>query len=376
MLSVRQLCKTYPARLPTAAPVQVLSDISFEVAKGDFFTLLGPSGCGKSTTMQCIAGLETPTSGTIEMGGRAVYCSQRQVMVQANRRKLGMVFQSYAIWPHMSVFDNVAFPLVHGPARTDAGEVKRRVMEVLDLIKLAHLADRPSPHLSGGQQQRVALARALVHHPDLLLLDEPLSNLDAKLRDDMRVEIRRLVKALGITTLFVTHDQLEAMSMSDTVTLLRAGRIEQQGTPRDVFLHPQTAFTANFMGRSNLIPVRVEGAGVRAGFGHLPCPAPAQLQPGDSAVLVIRNTAIEVIPNAMAQAPHSDTHVGRVLESHYLGDSIELVIDLSGSRIVAAVDPFMTLPVGSDVWVRLRADRCVVVPDDPSVRGAAAQGSV
>jgi iron(III) transport system ATP-binding protein len=227
--------------------------VSFDVAKGDFFTLLGPSGCGKSTTLQCIAGLETPDEGEIEMDGEVVLCTRRKLLVPANRRNIGMIFQSYAIWPHLSVFDNVAFPLVHGQQRVRGTDVKRRVMQALEMVQLADYAERPSPHLSGGQQQRVALARALVHEPRLLLLDEPLSNLDAKLRDAMRVELRLLVKSLGITTVFVTHDQLEAMSMSDQIALMRAGKVVQLGAPRDVYLRPNSAFAADFMGRSNMI---------------------------------------------------------------------------------------------------------------------------
>jgi iron(III) transport system ATP-binding protein len=225
----------------------------FDVAKGDFFTLLGPSGCGKSTTLQCIAGLESPDEGEIEMDGELVLCTRRKLLVPANRRNIGMIFQSYAIWPHMTVFDNVAFPLVHGQHQVRGIDVKRRVMRALDMVQLADYAERPSPHLSGGQQQRVALARALVHEPRLLLLDEPLSNLDAKLRDAMRVELRLLVKALGITTVFVTHDQLEAMSMSDQIALMRSGKVVQLGPPREVYLRPNSAFTADFMGRSNMI---------------------------------------------------------------------------------------------------------------------------
>jgi iron(III) transport system ATP-binding protein len=372
MLSVRRLHKSYPPRQPGGATVHALQDVSFEVGRGEFFTLLGPSGCGKSTTMQAIAGLETPTSGTIEMSGTAVYCSERRLLVPPNRRHIGMVFQSYAIWPHMTVFDNVAFPLVHGVKKTDAGEVKKRVMEALDLVKLAAFADRPSPHLSGGQQQRVALARALVHRPDLLLLDEPLSNLDAKLRDTMRIEIRHLVKSLGITTVFVTHDQLEAMSMSDTVVLMRGGRIVQQGTPRDVFLHPKTAFTADFMGRSNLLRVVVSGRGVRASFGELAASPPSELADGAAAVLVVRTTAIQVRPAGDATPIDGTEFEGRVVESHYLGDFIEAVIDMNGCELHAAVDPFLRLEPGQRVRVGLRPDLCVVVPPDDTVVAATA----
>ncbi|MEO8856638.1 MAG: ABC transporter ATP-binding protein, partial [Burkholderiaceae bacterium] len=250
VLTVEALSKVYASSAGPSAPA--LDGVSFEVGEGEFFTLLGPSGCGKTTTLQCIAGLEEPSGGRITMGGQTVFSTDPKVLVPANRRDLGMVFQSYAIWPHMTVFDNVAFPLIHGPRKAAKSDIPARVHEALARVQLDHLADRPAPMLSGGQQQRVALARALVHAPRLLLLDEPLSNLDAKLRDLMRGELRSLVKSLGITTIFVTHDQVEAMSMSDRVALMRDGRIAQLGAPRDIYLKPTSAFTASFLGHSNM----------------------------------------------------------------------------------------------------------------------------
>src|SRR5437764_9623603 len=223
------------------------------VERGQFFTLLGPSGCGKTSTLRCIAGLETPTSGSIEIDSRVVYASASRTFVPPHRRYLGMVFQSYAIWPHMTVFDNVAFPLVHGAHKQPRKTVEEKVMRALSLVQLEHVASRPAPMLSGGQQQRVALARAIASEPAVLLLDEPLSNLDAKLREDMRQEIKTLVRRLHTTTLYVTHDQLEALSMSDRVALLNDGVIVQEGAPRDVYLHPADAFAANFLGRTNLL---------------------------------------------------------------------------------------------------------------------------
>ena len=234
MLTIRALEKTYPAR-GGAAPVAALQDIGLTVAPGAFFALLGPSGCGKTTLLQCLAGLETPDAGIIEIGGLPIFDAAKGIAVPANRRGLGMVFQSYAIWPHMTVAENVAFPLLHGGAGLSKETVRARVMEALARVKLTGFASRLAPHLSGGQQQRVALARAIVHAPRLLLLDEPLSNLDARLRDEMRVELRQLVKALGITTIFVTHDQTEAMSMADEIALLRNGRVVQRGTSEDFY---------------------------------------------------------------------------------------------------------------------------------------------
>ena len=200
--------------------VHAVEDVTFEVEAGSFFTLLGPSGCGKSTTLRCIAGLERPDSGDITLEGAVLVSNTLGVWVPPHKRPMGMVFQSYAIWPHMNVFDNVAFPLKQGPQKFSGSEVRDRVMRALALVHLDGLEKRPAPQLSGGQQQRLALARALVNEPKALLLDEPLSNLDAKLREQMRIELKQLTSSLGITTLFVTHDQLEALTLSDQVAVM------------------------------------------------------------------------------------------------------------------------------------------------------------
>src|SRR5260221_5792071 len=240
--------------------VEAVRGLSLQVEHGQFYTLLGPSGCGKTSTLRCIAVVETPTSGAIEIDQTVVYSSARRTLVPPHRRNIGMVFQSYAIWPHMSVFDNVAFPLVHGVRKHPRRVVEEKVMRALSMVQLETLASRPAPMLSGGQQQRVALARAVASEPAVLLLDEPLSNLDAKLREDMRHEIKTLVRRLEITTLYVTHDQLEALSMSDRVALVNDGVIVQEGAPRDVYLRPADAFAANFLGRTNLLDGRVTDA--------------------------------------------------------------------------------------------------------------------
>jgi iron(III) transport system ATP-binding protein len=359
MLSVRNLTKTYAG--PDGKPVVAIGGISFQVDKGEFFTLLGPSGCGKTTSLQCLAGLETPTSGTIEMDGRPVYCSDRRVLVPANRRNLGMVFQSYAIWPHMTVFENVAFPLRHGPNPVAAARVRPLVMQALERVKLADFHDRPSPHLSGGQQQRIALARALVHEPGLLLLDEPLSNLDAKLRDSMRVEIRDLVKSLDITTIFVTHDQMEAMSMSDTIQLMRAGRIVQRGAPREVYLRPVAAFVADFMGRSNLIPGTLVAADrVRTGFGDVTLATPSLLSQGAAVFLVIRPHAL--VTTRGERPRDANVFAARIQAQAFLGDVVEADLDIDGQRLRAALDPYLSFEDGETIWLRVPPERCVAVP--------------
>ncbi|HUK40295.1 MAG TPA: ABC transporter ATP-binding protein, partial [Candidatus Acidoferrales bacterium] len=236
MLTVRNLQKNFVA---DNGSIQAVDSVSFNVPAGEFYTLLGPSGCGKTTTLQCIAGLEMPDAGEITLDDRLVFSRSANTVVPAHRRDIGMVFQSYAIWPHMTVFENVAFPLLHGRRRVPRSVVHERVMKALQLVQLSGLENRPAPFLSGGQQQRVALARAIVGEPKVLLLDEPLSNLDAKLREEMRFELRDLVLRLHTTTLYVTHDQIEALSMSDHIAVMNSGKIVQEGTPREIYLTPK-----------------------------------------------------------------------------------------------------------------------------------------
>ena len=235
--------------------VLAVDDISFRVRAGEQLTLLGPSGCGKTTTLRAIAGLERPSAGTIRIGGRAVYSSADGIDIPAERRGLSMVFQSYAIWPHMTVFDNVAYGL--RVRRKSRQEIRDKVRQALDLVQMGAYAARRASQLSGGQQQRVALARAFVFSPSVLLFDEPLSNLDAKLRGDMRIELRELQHRLGITSVYVTHDLEEALAMSDQIIVMRGGGIEQIGSPSDIYNWPRSAFVADFIGSSNLIGGRL-----------------------------------------------------------------------------------------------------------------------
>src|SRR4051812_23169353 len=231
--------------------VPAVRGVSFNVLPGEQLTLLGPSGCGKTTTLRAIAGLEQPTAGDIRIDGVTVYSSERGINIRAEKRGLSMVFQSYAIWPHMSVFENVAYGLQ--VRRTAAAEITERVHQALDLVQMRSYASRPAAQLSGGQQQRVALARAFVFSPSVLLFDEPLSNLDAKLRADMRIELRELQHRLGITSVYVTHDLEEALAMSDRIIVMRDGLIEQIGSPFDIYNLPRNAFVADFVGSANLI---------------------------------------------------------------------------------------------------------------------------
>jgi multiple sugar transport system ATP-binding protein len=271
---VTDLFKTYPDRKET---VRAVDGVSFEVEEGEFYTLLGPSGCGKTTSLRCVAGLERTDAGQIVVDGRVVSSHQPNVFVPPHKRDIGMVFQSYAIWPHMTVFENVAFPLRVSKKRVPRAEITRRVEEALGLVQLDGYGGRMATQLSGGQQQRLALARAIVREPKLLLLDEPLSNLDAKLRVQTRTQIASLQRRLGVTTVYVTHDQVEAMTMGDRVAVLKDGLLQQCDTPRTLFDRPVNVFVAGFMGSPamNLIDLPVTESGLVLSSSTIPL-TPAQ----------------------------------------------------------------------------------------------------
>jgi iron(III) transport system ATP-binding protein len=247
-ISVKGLVKRYDGRT-------IVDHIEFDIAPGELVTLLGPSGCGKTTTLRCIAGLETPEAGSISIDGRTVFDAAAGISIEPYNRAIGMVFQSYAIWPHMSVFENVAFPL--RIRRLKQAEIERRVMKALERVSMERLRDRSSQQLSGGQQQRVAVARAIVHEPPVLLFDEPLSNLDARLRDQARAELRQLRRELNVSTIYVTHDQAEALSLSDRILVMSDGMIRQFGSPEEIYGAPRDLFVAEVAGAVNQFPITV-----------------------------------------------------------------------------------------------------------------------
>jgi iron(III) transport system ATP-binding protein len=340
--------------------VDAVRGLSLNVEPGQFYTLLGPSGCGKTSTLRCIAGLETPSSGFIEIDSKVVYASATHTLVPPHRRNIGMVFQSYAIWPHMTVFDNVAFPLVHGVRKQPRKIVEEKVMRALSLVQLEQVARRPAPMLSGGQQQRVALARAIASEPAVLLLDEPLSNLDAKLREDMRHEIKTLVRRLGTTTLYVTHDQLEALSMSDRVALINDGVIVQEGAPRDVYLRPADSFAANFLGRTNLIEGQVTDAvagTVKTRWGTLRVVLPPTMSSGTEVMVGFRPESVVLSEGTAVE----DGLQGKVAAASFVGDAVEYLIDLGGRTVRAKGQPFVVLDEGRDVLVRVPPERCYLL---------------
>ena len=368
MLEVRNLVKTFTAGKGEArGRVHAVDDISIDVAEGELFTLLGPSGCGKTTTLRCIAGLEMPDGGEIRVAGRTLFSSASRTRVPANERGLGMVFQSYAIWPHMDVRKNVAFPLEVLPRKQRESRRARneRVERVLSIVKLDHLASRQATDLSGGQQQRLALARALVMEPPLLLLDEPLSNLDAKLRDDMRFELKRLQRELGITAVYVTHDQVEALAMSNTVAVMRDGKIEQVGHPRDVYERPQSRFVADFIGTSNLLDGVVdshEGGvyGVRTEDGNLSVPSDSDFAVGARVVVAARPEHIELAPGVNGTGPNVWT--GRVQVRSFLGEVVDHVVLVGSSEIRARCNSKVSIPAETDVTVRFHEEAFSLIP--------------
>ncbi len=343
--------------------VQALRGVSFEVEQGDFFTLLGPSGCGKSTTLRCIAGLEKADGGEIVIDDLVVLSRSGQ-HVPAHRRPACMVFQSYAIWPHMDVYDNVAFPISHGRGKLPKAQVRERVMEALGLVRLDGLERRPASQLSGGQQQRLALARALVRQPKALLLDEPLSNLDAKLRDDMRVELKAITGRLNITTLFVTHDQLEALTLSDKIAVMRDGEIVQLGGPKDIYDDPNSRFTAEFIGMTNLLEGTVASRDgdvmrVETPQGTLSCAAVETLGPGDRAAVAFRAGNIGV---STERRDADNVLEGEVETVVFLGDSQDCRVDVGGALIRAFVHASQPVARGERVFLAMSAVNCRVLP--------------
>ena len=362
-LTVSNLIKTFHAQ---AGNVQAVHGVSFDVPKGTFFTLLGPSGSGKTTILRCIGGLEMPDSGEIRLGEKIYYSDRQRVALMPEERGIGMVFQSYAIWPHMTVYNNVAFPLRFGIKRVPANEIKRRVKRVLELVQMEGLAERMATQLSGGQQQRVALARALGSEPDLLLLDEPLSNLDAKLREEMRVEIRRIQKTLGLTTIYVTHDQAEALSMSDQIALLRHGKIVQLGAPRELYDRPSDVFASGFIGTSNQLAGTVAQAAAPGALGTvliegrpLDCIIVDGCPQKGSVIVSVRPEDIEVDVGA---ANESGTWRGIVRQVVYFGDSMNCEIDFAGTLLRARLHPSSNLHDGQEVSVNFKSGRCVAFP--------------
>ncbi len=348
------------------------SGLSFQVQEGQFTVVLGPSGCGKTTMLRLVAGLLRPDEGQIVLDGHVIASPQK--MLPPEQRQMALVFQSYALWPHMTVFDNVAYGLrLREVARP---ELRARVEEALELVQLPGLGGRYPSELSGGQQQRVALARALVIRPAVLLLDEPLSNLDAALREEMRFELKELQRRLRVTTLYVTHDQSEALILADRMLVMRQGQIAQEGSPEDLYLRPSSSFVATFLGGTNLIGgtvVSVDGttatvatpSGARL-IGTVPELARGALRPGDEAVVAVRPSEIRLHLDKPTGYPNQLS--GMVMERVFLGDLVEYRFKNPAGLLRARAPRSSPVATGLSAWVTFPVDACTVLPMEGSER--------
>jgi iron(III) transport system ATP-binding protein len=352
-LTLDHLTKKFPPRGKQGEVAAAVNDISLNIEKGQFVTLLGPSGCGKTTTLRLVAGFEFPTIGHITLDGAHLED------VPPNNRNMAMVFQSYAIFPHLNVFENIAYGLKI--KKLSNAEIKRRIDEVVSLVQLGGLEDRAPNQLSGGQQQRVALARALVVEPKVLLFDEPLSNLDAKLRAQMRFEIRRLQQHLGITSVYVTHDQAEAMALSDRIVVMNQGRIEQVGTPEEVYKRPTSKFVADFIGRANFVDAKVNeiknSHAVVTLFGkNITLPCSPKVQAGTQAHAMVR-------PESIKLSTTVDVISGDVKTAAYLGSLVEYEVEVNGVvLLVVDYEPKRVFAAGDRVGVSAEPSHTYLLP--------------
>jgi iron(III) transport system ATP-binding protein len=343
--------------------VAAVDDVSFHIERGEVVVLLGPSGCGKTTTLRCVAGLEHPTAGVISIGGAVVSAPAQGLLLPPRLRNIGMVFQSYAVWPHMTVRQNVAYPLRH--RHTPKAKRDGKIEEVLDLVGLSAYAERPVVQLSGGQMQRVALARSLVYEPRLLLLDEPLSNLDAKLRLRLRDELRRIIKRTGVTALYVTHDQAEAVVLGDRIGVMREGKLLQMATAATLYNRPADLFVASFTGASNLLNGRVmtrqqEFGLIEAVPGQtLSAWLPSEVKAGEPVTIAVRPENVRLGVNGASE----NAFTARVIDTRYQGTQTVYELELLGGRIDALeLGTLVRYPVGSNVSVVLPPELCWAYP--------------
>jgi iron(III) transport system ATP-binding protein len=361
-VSAALLVEDLVKRFATGKPA--VDGVSFEVPAGEIVVLLGPSGCGKTTTLRCVAGLEHPTGGRISIGDRTVSQPERGLLVSPRERDIGMVFQSYAVWPHMTVRQNVAYPLKH--RRNGGGDINAKVNDTLELVGLRDYAERPVTSLSGGQMQRVALARSLVYRPQLLLLDEPLSNLDAKLRLRLRDELRRILKQTGMTGLYVTHDQAEAVVLGDRIGVMREGKLLQMAPPGEIYNRPADPFVANFTGASNVLLGKVlarsgERATIDLGAaGRIETWTPQPLNPGDKARVAVRAENVR-----LGERGPANVFAGRVLERRYQGMQTVYDVEMGGQRLEALeLGTAARHGADSEIAITLPPDTCWAYRDE------------
>lgn len=357
-IQIEGLSKHYQSEGKT---VKALDNINLTIPANEIFTLLGPSGCGKTTLLRCIVGLETPDEGEIRIGGEVVWSKAKGIAVPTEKRGLGMVFQTYAIWPHMSVFDNVAYPLQIRGERKDV--IREKVAKTLHFVQLEGVENRSATKLSGGQQQRVALARALVAEPKVILFDEPLSNLDAKLREETRKELKTFLGALKITGIYVTHDRVEALALSDSIAVMRAGKIVEIGSPQKIYFDADHRFVADFIGRANLIEATVQSQDgalttVDSGLGAITC-VHRGLALGSSATLCIRPEFIRI--TAQDQSTGPNVLHGHVASLEFIGEVYEAQISVGNEQLLARIDPDIKVNEGDPVTFSLDPAHCLLV---------------
>ena len=365
-LRIQNLYKTFDR-------VVAVNHIDLEIAQGEFFTLLGSSGCGKTTTLRMVGGLEKPDGGEIYIGDQCLVSPARNLFVKPEKRNMGMVFQSYALWPHMTVFENVSYPL---KLRGIKGrEAEKKVADVLGLVGLAGLEERPAPALSGGQQQRVALARALVFSPKVLLLDEPLSNLDAQLREEMRRELKSLQQRVNITVIFVTHDQIEALSLSDRIAIMKFGVLEQVGTPEEVYYHPATPFVRDFLGKTFLLPGKISGLSGQQVHVEVQgiAAAPLVLQQnnivssangtpvlGQGVMVAIRPEQVSILGTMVDGRPN--TIQANLQAVQFLGDRYEYTVEIGAETRVLVSPASQQVKRGDRIFLELKPEGMTLWP--------------
>jgi iron(III) transport system ATP-binding protein len=358
-IRIKNLNKDYFSEGKT---ITALSNVNLTIPANKIFTLLGPSGCGKTTLLRCIVGLEMPGSGEIGIGDEIVWSKDRGIFVPPERRGLSMVFQTYAIWPHMNVFDNVAYPLQ--VRKEPKEEIKRKVEKTLRFVQLEGFENRPATKLSGGQQQRVALARALVPEPKVILFDEPLSNLDAKLREETRKELRSFLTKLKITAIYVTHDRVEALSLSDSIAVMRAGRIMEIGTPKDIYFGSGQQFVVDFVGRTNLIEGKVvgienDGVLIDTSIGTIACQRQIRPPLGSIVTVSIRPDFIKVTVGPCRE--EQNTFRGRVESLIFVGEAYEGEVKVGETRLITKIAPTARVREGDEIGLHIDPDYCSVL---------------
>jgi len=357
-IRIEGLCKHYVSEGKT---VKALDQVDLTIPANEIFTLLGPSGCGKTTLLRCIVGLETPDDGEISIGGEVMWSRSKGIAVPPEKRGLGMVFQTYAIWPHMSVFDNIAYPLQIKGERKEV--IREKVARTLRFVQLEGVEKRSATKLSGGQQQRVALARALVAEPKVILFDEPLSNLDAKLREETRKELRSFMSKLNITAVYVTHDRVEALALSDTIAVMRAGHIVEKGSPQKIYFNADHRFVADFIGRANQIEAIVQGNEhgltiVQTGMGLIQCQA-RDLAAGSKATLCIRPEFIRITSKDRGEG--QNIIQGKIEALEFVGEVYEADIRIGQERLLARIDPDIDMAQGEEVSISLNPAHCLLL---------------